>query len=74
MALGLAEAGLMSKRAIQAFDEMCLTPVEDRSPEDICALWLRETGRQAELACCRDLTTGLVRQRERGDRRRGENH
>ena len=28
-ALGLAEAGLMSKRAMRTFDEMCLKPVED---------------------------------------------
>ncbi len=40
-ALGLAEAGLMSKRTMRAFDEMCLTPVEEMAPEDICALRLR---------------------------------
>ena len=28
-ALGLAEAGLMSKRTMRKFDEMCLKPVED---------------------------------------------
>ncbi len=42
-ALGLAEAGLMSKRTMRAFDEMCLTPVEEMAPEDIRAS-LREPG------------------------------
>ncbi len=37
-ALGLAEAGLISKRTMREFDEMCLTPVEEMAPEDIRAL------------------------------------
>ncbi len=28
-ALGLAEAGVMAKRTMRAFDDLCLTPVED---------------------------------------------
>ena len=28
-ALGLSEAGVMGKRTMKAFDEMCLTPVGD---------------------------------------------
>ena len=32
-ALGLAEAGLISKRKMRKFDELCLTPVEDMPPE-----------------------------------------
>ena len=36
-ALGLAEAGLMSKRTMRKFDEMCLTPVREMAPEDIRA-------------------------------------
>ncbi|MDE0401421.1 MAG: hypothetical protein OXL96_26800 [Candidatus Poribacteria bacterium] len=28
-AQGLADAGVMAKRTMRAFDEMCLTPVED---------------------------------------------
>ena len=30
-ALGLAEAGVMSKKTMRVFDEMCLTPVEAMS-------------------------------------------
>ena len=41
-AMGLAEAGVMSKRTMRAFDEMCLTPVEEMTAEDIRALRLRE--------------------------------
>ena len=41
-ALGLAEAGAMSKRTMKAFDEMCLTPVEDLAPEEIREIRLRE--------------------------------
>ena len=34
-ALGLVEAGVMSKRTMKEFDRMCLTPVEDLEPEKI---------------------------------------
>ncbi len=34
-ALGLAEAGVMSRKTMRVFDEMCLTAVEAMSPEDI---------------------------------------
>ena len=44
-ALGLAEAGLMSKRTMRKFDEMCLTPVEEMTPEAIRELRLRERSR-----------------------------
>ena len=41
-AVGLAEAGLLSKRTMQKFDEMCLMPVQENSPEDVRALRQRE--------------------------------
>ena len=65
-ALGLAEAGLMSKRTMRAFDEMCLTPVEEMAPEDIR---LRENASQAVFARHLNVTTGLVSQWERGEKR-----
>ena len=46
-ALGLHEAGVMSKRTMRKFDEMCLTPVREMTPEDIRALRLREHASQA---------------------------
>ena len=32
-ALGLHEAGVMNKMTMKTFDEMCLTPVEELTPE-----------------------------------------
>ena len=68
-ALGLAEAGLMSKRTMRKFDEMCLTPVEDMPPEKIRALRLRENASQAVFARHLNVTTSLVSQWERGEKR-----
>ena len=68
-ALGLTEAGVMSKRTMRAFDEMCLTPVEEMTPEDIRELRLREHASQAVFARYLNVTTGLVSQWERGEKR-----
>ena len=68
-ALGMAEAGVISKRTMKAFDEMCLTPVEEMAPEDIRALRLRENASQAVFARYLNVTTGLVSQWERGEKR-----
>ena len=68
-ALGMTDAGVMSKLTMKAFDEMCLTPVEDMAPEDIRALRLRENASQAVFARYLNVTTGLVSQWERGEKR-----
>ena len=68
-ALGLVEAGVMSKKTMRAFDEMCLTPVAAMSPEDIRALRLRENASQAVFARYLNVTAGLVSQWERGEKR-----
>ena len=68
-ALGLAEAGLMSKQTMRKFDEMCLTPVREMTPEDIRTLRLREHASQAVFARYLNVTTGLVSQWERGEKR-----
>ena len=67
--LDMTEAGVMSKRTMKAFDQMCLTPVEDMAPEDIRALRLRENASQAVFARYLNVTTGLVSQWERGEKR-----
>ncbi len=59
---GLAEAGVMSKRTMRKFDEMCLTPVEEMTPEPIRELRLRERASQVVFARYLDVTTGLVSQ------------
>jgi putative transcriptional regulator len=68
-ALGMTEAGVMSKRTMKAFDEMCLTPIEDMAPERIRELRLREHASQAVFALYLNVTTGLVSQWERGEKR-----
>ena len=68
VALGLAEAGAMDKRRLRGFDALCLTPVEPLSPEEIRALRLRENASQAMFALHLNVTTGLVRQWERGEK------
>ena len=68
-ALGLTEAGVMAKRTMRAFDEMCLTPVEDMTPEEIREIRMRENASQAVFARYLNVTTGLVSQWERGAKR-----
>ena len=59
---GLTDAGVMAKRTMKAFDEMCLTPVEEMTPEKIQALRLRENASQAVFARHLNVTAGLVSQ------------
>ena len=42
MALGLAEAGVIDRRTMRAFDAMCPTPVEGATPGEIRRIRLRE--------------------------------
>ena len=67
-ALGLTEAGVMAKRTMKAFDEMCLTPVEELTPEQIRHIRLREKASQAVFARYLNVTTGLISQWERGEK------
>lgn len=62
-------AGLVDKKTMRKFDEMCLTPVQPLSPEEIRALRLREGTSQAVFARYLNVTTGLVSQWERGEKR-----
>lgn len=68
-ALGLNEAGVLSPRSMKEFDAMCLTPVEPLSPEQIRAIRVRENASQAVFARHLNVTTGLVSQWERGEKR-----
>ena len=68
-ALGLTEAGVMARRTMRMFDEMRLTPVEEMTPEDIRELRLREYASQAVFARYLNVTTSLVSQWERGEKR-----
>ena len=68
-ASGLAEAGVMAKRTMRAFDEICLTPVEAMTPKEIRELRMRENASQAVFARYLNVTTSLVSQWERGEKR-----
>ena len=68
-ARGLADAGVIAKRTMKAFDEMCLTPIEEMTPERIRELRMRENASQAVFARYLNVTTGLVSQWERGEKR-----
>ncbi|GHD62340.1 transcriptional regulator [Thalassobaculum fulvum] len=68
-ALGLADAGVVDKRTMREFDALCLTPVQDLSANDIRAIRLREGASQAVFARYLNVTTGLVSQWERGEKR-----
>ena len=65
----LHEAGVMEKRTLRRFDEMCLTPVEPMDAAAIRTLRERERVSQAVLARHLNVTTGLVSQWERGEKR-----
>jgi hypothetical protein len=59
-ALGLTEAGVMDKRTMKAFDEMCLTPVNELTAKQIRQIRMREKASQAVFARYLNVTTGLV--------------
>ena len=68
-ALGLHGAGIMDKTTMKAFDAMCLTPVKALSAGQIRKIRLREKASQAVFARYLNVTTGLVSQWERGEKR-----
>ncbi|HTU47066.1 MAG TPA: helix-turn-helix domain-containing protein [Bryobacteraceae bacterium] len=65
---GLHAAGVMEKRTMREFDELCLTPVRRLKPKEIRTLRLREGASQAVFARYLNVTTDLISQRERGEK------
>jgi putative transcriptional regulator len=64
----LHHAGVMDKRTLREFDELCLTPVRAMKAADIRALRARERVSQAVFARYLNVSTGLVSQWERGEK------
>lgn len=62
-------AGVMDKTTMRKFDERCLVEVQEMTPKQILALREREKVSQAVLARHLNVTTGLISQWERGERR-----
>ena len=67
-AFGLHEAGVLNKVTMKTFDEMCLTPVEELTPEQIRQIRLREKVSQSVFARYLNVPAGLVSQWECGAR------
>lgn len=67
-AAGLREAGVIDRRSMKAFDDLCLTPIEPLTPTQIRRLRVREKASQAVFARYLNVTTGLVSQWERGEK------
>jgi putative transcriptional regulator len=62
-------AGVIDKRTMREFDELCLTPVRSLKPKEIREIRLREGASQAVFARYLNVTTGLISQWERGEKR-----
>src|ERR1700693_4538212 len=68
-ARGLHDAGVMDKENVRNFDIMCLTQERPLTAKQIRALRQRENASQAVFARYLNVTTGLVSQWERGEKR-----
>lgn len=66
---GLDKAGLLDKRTMRQFDKLALTEVHAYSPEEIKALRERANVSQSVFARYLNVTTSLVSQWERGEKR-----
>lgn len=62
----LNEAGLVEKRTMKRFDQLCLTPVEELSAEDIRNIRLSSKVSQAVFARYLNVSPGVISQWERG--------
>ena len=65
----LHDAGLLDKETMRTFDDLCLTPIEEFTPQQIVELRLREHASQAVFARYLNVTPSTVSQWERGEKR-----
>lgn len=68
-ALGLFEAGLLPKSTMKDIDRLCLTPVETLTPDQIKAIRQESQTSQAVFARYLNVSTNLVSQWERGEKK-----
>ena len=64
----LHSAKVMPAQTLREFDALCLTPVQELTPEEIRSLRLREEASQAVFARYLNVTTGIISQWERGEK------
>lgn len=65
---GFYNSGVIDKKTMREFDELCLTPVRPFTPEDIQKLRAREGLSQPVFARYLNVTKSLVSQWERGEK------
>lgn len=63
------QIGIVDEKTMRKFDAMCLTPVKPLSPKQIRAIRSRERASQAVFARHLNVTTGLISQWERGEKK-----
>lgn len=68
-ATGMFDAGVINKRTMRQFDEFCLTPIHEFTPEQIRALREREHVSQTVFAHYLNISKDSVSQWERGEKR-----
>jgi putative transcriptional regulator len=66
---GLYEVGLMDKRTMREFDELCLTKIRPLTAGEIRNIRERENISQVVFAHYLNVTKGLISQWERGEKR-----
>jgi len=64
----LHDAGVIDKKTMREFDESCLTPIAEMTPEAIQRLRQREQASQAVFARYLNVPVSLVSQWERGEK------
>ena len=65
---GLYEVGLMNKRTMREFDELCLTPIHPLTPDEIRSIREQENVSQVVFSNYLNVTKGIVSQWERGEK------
>src|SRR4051794_32402788 len=66
---GLERVGAVEKATMRRFDAGCLTLVEDLAPDDIKSIRQRANMSQAIFALALNVTSSLISQWERGEKR-----
>lgn len=65
-AADLHEAGLMDKKTMKKFDELCLTPVKAFTPDEIKAIREKERVSQTVFAHYLNVSKNMISEWERG--------
>jgi len=65
---GLNDIGLVNNQTMRRFDESCLTPIEQMTPEEIAEMRNREGVSQGVFAHYLNVSVGSVSKWERGEK------